>query len=138
MDYDEIRAELKVRLQAVSSPQSFVSVYDTVPDFLTPPCAIVIPARSLIEYHEAMGTVSNSLKTLRFDIAIVSQRFETASNQEMLNDYLVTVPTALEADQTLDGTANSVTVVRATNYGPLNFADSIYIAVQLEVEVTAQ
>ena len=137
MDYDEIRAELKVRLQAVSSPQSFVSVYDTVPDFLTPPCAIVVPSSNLISYHEAMGTVSNSLKTLRFDIVVVSQRFETASSQELLNDFLVTVPTALEADQTLDGTANSVTVVSATNYGPLNFADSVFLAVQLDVEVTA-
>ena len=84
-----------------------------------------------------MGTVSNSLKTLRFDIVVVSQRFETASSQELLNDFLATVPTALEADQTLNDTANSVTVVSATNYGPLNFADSIFLAVQLNVEVTA-
>jgi hypothetical protein len=84
-----------------------------------------------------MGTVTNSLKTLRFDIVVVSQRFETASSQELLNDFLVTVPTALEADQTLDDTANSVTVVSATNYGPLNFADSVFLAVQLDVEVTA-
>jgi len=84
-----------------------------------------------------MGTVSNSLKTLRFDIVVVSQRFETASSQELLNDFLVSVPTALEADQTLDSTANSVTVNSATNYGPLNFADSVFLAVQLDVEVTA-
>lgn len=138
MDYDEIRAKLKTRLEAVSSPQAFVSIYDNVPDFLTPPCAIVVPASNLISYHEAMGSVSASLKTLRFDIVVVSQRFETATSQELLNDYLVTVPTALEADQTLNSTANSVTVITATNYGPLTFADSIFLAVQLEVEVTAQ
>ncbi len=135
MDYDEIRAELKVRLETVSSPQAFVSVYDYVPDFLTPPCCLIVPSNNAITFHEAMGTVAAGLATCRFDIVVAAQRFESTSNQELLNDYLVTVPTALEADQTLDSQAKSVTVTNARNYGPITFADAVFLGVQLDVEV---
>lgn len=138
MDYDQIRAGVKTRLEAVSSPQAFVAVHDTVPDFLTPPCAIVVPANNLISYHDASGTVAAGLKTLRFNILIAAQRFESSSNQEMLNDYLVTVPTALEADKTLGGTAETLLVTQASNYGPITFADSVYLSVMLDMEVYAR
>jgi len=137
MDYDNIRAELKVRLETVSSPQAFVTVYDYVPDFLTPPCTIIVPSNNAITFHEAMGTVAAGLATCRFDIVVAAQRFESTSNQELLNDYLVTVPTALEADQTLDGEATACTVIAARNYGPLNFADAVFLGVQFDVEVIA-
>ena len=137
MDYDNIRAEIKVRLEAVSSPQAFVSVYDYVPDFLTPPCALVVPSNNAITYHEAMGTVAAGLATCRFDIVVAAQRFESTANQELLNDYLVTVPTALEADQTLDGEAKNVTVENARNYGPINFADAVFLGVQFDLSVIA-
>ena len=135
MDYDNIRAGIKTRLEAVSSPQAFVSVYDFVPDFLTPPCALVVPSNNAITFHEAMGTVAAGLATCRFDIVIAAQRFESTANQELLNDYLVTVPTALEADQTLEGYAKSVTCTNARNYGPLTFGSEVYLGVQLDLEV---
>ena len=137
MDYHEIRAQIKTRLEAVSSPQAFVTVYDFVPDFVTPPCAIVIPANNVITYHDAMGTVATGLKTIRFDITIAAQRFETASSQELLDDYLVTVPTALEADQTLGGEASAVQVTNARGYGPISFADSVFLSATLDLEVLA-
>ena len=137
MDYDNIRAEIKVRLEAVSSPQAFVSVYDYVPDFLTPPCAIVVPSNNAITFHEAMGTVAAGLATCRFDIVVAAQRFESTANQELLNDYLVTVPTALEADQTLNGEVKNVTVENARNYGPINFADAVFLGVQFDLSVIA-
>lgn len=135
MDYDEIRAEVKTRLEAVSSPQSFTVVYDNVPDSLVVPCAIVVPAANAITYHEAMGTVAAAKSTCFFNIVIASQRFESNSSQELLNDLLVTVPTALEADQTLGGQASAVQVTAARNYGPLQFADSVFLAVELDLEV---
>ena len=137
MDYDNIRAEIKVRLETISSPQAFVSVYDYVPDFLTPPCAIVVPSNNAITFHEAMGTVAAGLATCRFDIVVAAQRFESTANQELLNDYLVTVPTALEADQTLNGEAKNVTVENARNYGPINFADAVFLGVQFDLSVIA-
>ena len=85
-----------------------------------------------------MGTVAAGLKTLRFTILIAAQRFEASSSQEMLNDYLVTVPTALEADKTLDGTVETLLVTEASNYGPITFADSVFLSVQLEIEVFAR
>ena len=137
MDYDNIRAEIKVRLEAVSSPQAFVSVYDYVPDFLTPPCCIIVPSNNAITFHEAMGTVAAGLATCRFDIVVAAQRFESTANQELLNDYLVTVPTALEADQTLNGEGKNVTVENARNYGPINFADAVFLGVQFDLSVIA-
>ena len=137
MDYDNIRAGIKTRLEAVSSPQAFVTVYDFVPDFLTPPCAIVVPSNNAITFHEAMGTVAAGLATCRFDILIAAQRFESTANQKILNDYIVTVPTALEADQTLGGEAKSVQVTNARNYGPINFADAVFLGVQLDLEILA-
>ena len=135
MDYDEIRAELKTRLEAVSSPQSFVAVYDNIPDSVVVPCAIVVPAQNVVAYHEAMGAVNSALATCFFNVLIVAQRFETASNQELLNDYLSTVPVALEADQTLDGEATAVLCTNARNYGPVSFADSVFLGLEFDLEV---
>ena len=137
MDYHEIRKAVKTRLEAVSSPQSFVTVYDFVPDFVTPPCAIVIPSNNVVTYHDAMGTVATGLKTIRFDITLAAQRFETASNQELVDDYRATGPTALEADQTGGGEASAVQVTNARNYGPISFADAVFLSCQLDLEVLA-
>tara|TARA_R100000664_G_scaffold445_1_gene1443 strand:+ start:644 stop:1057 length:414 start_codon:yes stop_codon:yes gene_type:complete len=135
MDYDEIRAKLKTRLETVSTPESFVAVFDNVPDSIVVPCAIVVPASTAITYHEAMGTVAAASTTCFFNIIVAAQRFESASAQNLLNDYLVSVPTALEADQTLDGQATALTVTAARNYGRLPFADSVFLAVELDLEV---
>lgn len=135
MDYDEIRAELKTRLEAVSSPQSFVAVYDNIPDSVVVPCAIVVPAQNVVAYHEAMGAVNSALATCFFNVLIVAQRFETASNQELLNDYLSTVPVALEADQTLGGEATAVLCTNARNYGQVSFADSVFLGLEFDLEV---
>ena len=86
MDSDNIGAEIKVRLEAVSNPQAFVSVYDYVPECLTPPWSVVFPSNKAITFHEAMGTVAAGLATCRFDIVVAAQRFESTANQELLND----------------------------------------------------
>lgn len=135
MDYDEIRAKLKVRLEAVSSPQSFVAVFDNIPDSVVVPCAIIVPSQNVVSYHDAMGAVNTALSTCFFDVLIVAQRFEAASNQELLNDYLSTVPVALEADQTLGGEATAVQVMNARNYGPISFADSVFLGLEFDLEV---
>tara|TARA_R100001126_G_scaffold81953_1_gene50307 strand:- start:288 stop:701 length:414 start_codon:yes stop_codon:yes gene_type:complete len=135
VEYDKIRDKIKNRLETVNDPDEFVVVYDHVPDSLTPPCAIVVPSNNAITYHEAMGTVGNALILCRFDIVIASQRFNTDFSQEKLDEYLGTVPTALEGDQTLEGYAKSVTVTNARNYGPLTFGSEVYLGVQLDLEV---
>ena len=135
MEYDKIRDQLKNRLELVNDPAPFVTVYDHVPDSLTPPCAIVVPSNNAITYHEAMGTVGNALTLCRFDITIAEQRFNTDFSQERLDEYLGTVPTALEGDQTLGGYAKSVIVTNARNYGPLTFASEVYLGVQLDLEL---
>ena len=112
-----------------------MAVFDNVPDKLVVPCAIVVPAPTAIRYHEAMGTVASASSTCFFNIIVAAQRFESASAQNLLNDYLVSVPTALEAVQDLNGEATALTVTAARNYGPLPFADSVFLAVELDLEV---
>ncbi len=132
MDYHEIRKELAASVDNVSG---IVVVYDHVPDKLVVPCAVIIPTNQAITYHETMGAAGGRLSLCRFEITIVAQRFETESNQELLDDFAVSVPSQLESDQTLNGEAEIVQVTEMRNYGPVVYGDSTFLALQLQTEV---
>ena len=54
MEYDKIREQLKARLETVNYPAEFVTVFDRIPDSITPPVAMIVPASSTEPYHESM------------------------------------------------------------------------------------
>ena len=137
MEYDKIRDQLKNRLETVNDPAEFVTVYDHVPDSITPPVAMIVPSSNTVTYHESMGGIANGLIVCRFEIQIIEQRFNSDFSQERLDEYMATVPAAIEGDQTLAGYASSVQITTARNYGPVTFGSELYLGVQFDCEVLA-
>jgi len=133
-DYGAIRDGLKTRL-ATSSV--LIQVADTVPDVISPPCAIVFPGSPVVEYHEAMG---NGLDRFLFTVQVLAQRFDLAANQDMLDAMISgssSIRALVEGDRTLDGSASDCQVVSASGYGLRSAMETDYIGCDWRVEVFA-
>lgn len=139
-DYGAIKTGLATRLEAVTATP-FLTVYDTVPGSVTVPSAVVVPARPIATYHETMVGAGGSLTAFRFEIVVMLQNMAEEYSQNAL-DALISgtgsVPAAIEADPTLDGSALTCQVTQATDYGIVEWADSAYVGARFLVEVHAR
>jgi len=134
-DYTAIRDQIKVRLETVST---FVAVFDTVPDRVTVPCAIVRPGSPVADYHEAMG--GQGLSRFNFEVLALAQRWEPNAGQDVLDSFITgsdSVEAAIRGDTTLGGEASTSQVTSCTAYGNVNVADSQYVGAIFNVEVYA-
>lgn len=139
-DYGAIRNAIADRLAAVTATE-FLTIHATVPASVVAPAAVVVPARPVAEYHESMAGTGGSLTVFRFDIVAMLQAAAEPFVQAEL-DALISgagsVPAVLEADPTLDGTADAVQVTQATDYGAVGFADTEFVGVRFSLEVFAR
>ena len=134
-DYSAIRDQLKVRLETVSA---FAVVFDTMPDRVTVPCAIVRPGSPVADYHEAMG--GQGVSRFNFEVLTLAQRWEPNAGQDVLDSFITgsdSVEAAIRGDTTLDGEADTSLVTSCTAYGSVNVADSQYVGAIFNVEVYA-
>lgn len=134
MDYGAIRDELAHRLEALD----LVAVYDRVPDSVVVPSAAVIPGEPVVTYHAAGEGGLVGLSTSTFDIVLFAARFDSASGQGVLDEFMTTLPAAVEGDQSLGGEAEVVQVVEATNYGVVTVAGDTFLGVRFVTEVHAR
>lgn len=134
-DYGAIRDQLKVRLETVST---FKAVFDTVPDRVTVPCAIVRPGSPVAEYHQSMNGAGLGL--FRFEILALAQRWEPNAGQDVVDGLMSgasSVEAAIRGDETLGGEAATTQVTSCTGYGNVQVADSQYVGAVFNVEVYA-
>ena len=82
-DYSAIRDQIAVRLRTVSA---FAVVFDTTPDRVTVPCAIVRPGSPVADYHEAMG--GQGLTRFNFEVLALAQRWEPNAGQDVLDGFI--------------------------------------------------
>lgn len=138
MDVRTIRDRLKTRLAAVSGLRAF----DTIPDEIAPPAAVVAPdGDRFITYPE---TIKAGICTLRFRIVLIASAASSRTGQDDL-DLLLSSGTgvsgsavdALTADRTLGGAAQTLVVQAAEDYGRADIAGNQYWKADLVVEVTA-
>lgn len=129
-----IRNELKNNLSNISS----LSVYGYIPDMIEPPTAIV-GVMEAINYDASMQRGAD-----RYEIPIYLyvSRVDAQDSQETLDGYLAStgsssVKTQVESDSSLNGQAQSVRVVSASNYGVYNINNIDYLGVEFLVEVIA-
>jgi len=133
-DYSAIRDGLKTRLLTSST---FIQVADTVPDTISPPCAIVMPGSPVVEYHQAFG---NGLERFTFTILVLVQRFDVAAQQDLVDGLISgasSVRALIEGDRTLDGSASDCQVTSATGYTAVDFNETTYIGCEWTTEVYA-
>jgi hypothetical protein len=108
MNVTNVRAGLKTRLATISG----LRVWDSIPDQVTPPGAVVGQLDFTFDIDNARG-----LDIANCDIYVIVQRFDARSSQNQLDDYLgsgaKSIKTAIEADRTLGGAVNTLRVTRA-------------------------
>ena len=131
-DIAAIRAGIKTRLATSST---FVQIAATMPDTVSPPAA-VIDLQS-VSYDQSFG---NGLELLTFIITVITQRFDPAANQALL-DGLVSGSGAVRAliagDLTLDGSCSTCQLSQMTDYGLISVNETDYMGCSFTLEVYA-
>ena len=136
-DYAAIRDGLKTRLETISA---LTVVYDTVPDRVVVPCAIVAPGSPIAQYHQS-GNDSGALTQFNFDIIVLVQHWEPNAAQDRIDAVISgagSVETAIEGSKVLGGAASTCQVVRCLDYGRILVADTEYSGARFTVEVYAR
>ena len=132
MILSDVRDGLKTRLQTISGLRAF----DTIPDTLNPPCAVVEPAPPF-DYHGSMGP---GLSTFRFRIQVLVSRSSDRGGQDKLDGYCDTasatsVRNAIEGDRTLGGAVQDCLVESCSEYGIAEVGSTTYYAATFDVVV---
>ena len=131
-DIAAIRAGIKTRLATSST---FLQVAATMPDTLSPPCAVV--DLQSVSYDQSFG---NGLELLTFTITVIAQRFDPAANQALL-DGLVSGSGAVRAliagDLTLDGSCSTCQLTQMGEYGLISANETDYMGANFTLEVYA-
>jgi len=123
-----IRDALKQNLLTVVSPTGTnLRVYDTIPDVIVPPCAIVGQLDFTFDVDNARG-----LDQANVDIFVIVQRFSERAGQDKLDTLLAgtgpkSIKTALESDRTLGGLVNTLRVTSADS-GTYTSGDQTYLS----------
>jgi hypothetical protein len=128
LDIGPIRDALKTNLLTVVSPTGTnLRVYDTIPDVIVPPCAIVGQLDFTFDVDNARG-----LDQANVDIFVIVQRFSERAGQDKLDTLLAgtgpkSIKTALESDRTLGGLVNTLRVTSADS-GTYASGDQTYLS----------
>ena len=108
-DVNGVRDALKVNLQTISR----LRIYDTIPDIVTPPCAVVGQLDFTFDVDNARGLDQASV-----DVYVIVQRISERTGQDKLDLFLAgsgsgSIKTALESDRTLGGLVDTLRVISA-------------------------
>ncbi len=138
-DYAAIKDGIQTRLETLSG---LIVVFDTVPDRLVPPAAVVIPGSPPVEYNISMGASTNAsqLQRFNFEILVLAQRFYAETAQDKLDGYVsgsTSVYNAIAGDTTLGGTASDARVIRVADYGQIVVGEGEFMGMRLDLEVYA-
>lgn len=118
-----IRDALKTNLQTIVN----MRVYDTIPDVVVPPCAVVGQLDFQFDVDNARGLDQASV-----DVYVLVQRFSERTAQDKLDTLLAgtgpkSIKTALESDRTLGGLVDTLRVVSADS-GTYQSGDQTFLS----------
>ena len=129
----QIRAGLADRIATIDR----LRVRDYMPDSVTPPMAVVSPSQVNYDLN-----AQNGLTNYSFTVSLIVVRADARSAQLEVDKYIAptgeySVKGAIEADRTLGGIVNTVRVTAVNNYTSQDVNDTLYLALDFEVEVWA-
>ena len=109
-------------------------VYDTIPDIVTPPCAVVGQLDFTFDVNNARGLDQASV-----DIYVIVQRISERAGQNKLDQLLAgtgngSIKTALESDRTLGGLVSTLRVISAES-GTYISGDQSFLSYRYNVTV---
>lgn len=106
---NQVRDALGKNLETITG----LRVYDTIPDVVVPPCAIVGQLDFTFDINNMRGLDQASV-----DVFVIVQRFSERAGQDKLDNLLAgtgtgSIKTALESDRTLGGLVDTLRVISA-------------------------
>lgn len=132
MVISNVRDGIKTRLATISG----LRTYSEVPDAVNVPCAIVgIPTEIKFDF-----TLNRSNDQALFPVRIMVGKATDRVAQRNLDVYLQSsgsssIKTAIEAESSLSGTANTVMVERVLGIGVYNINGVDYLGAEFQVRV---
>ena len=125
-----VRDALKANLQTITN----MRVYDTIPDVVVPPCAIVGQLDFTFDIDNARGLDQASV-----DIFVLVQRFSERTGQDKLDLFLAgsgsgSIKTALESDRTLGGLVDTLRVISADS-GTYTSGEASFLSYRYNVTI---
>ena len=129
-DVNGVRDALKVNLQTISR----LRIYDTIPDIVTPPCAVVGQLDFTFDIDNARGLDQASV-----DVYVIVQRLSERTGQDKLDNFLAgsgkgSIKTAIESDRTLGGLVDTLRVISAES-GTYTSGDQSFLSYRYNVTI---
>lgn len=125
-----VRDALKANLETITN----MRVYDTIPDIVTPPCAVVGQLDFTFDIDNQRGLDQASV-----DIYVIVQRISERTGQDKLDIFLAgsgngSIKTAIESDRTLGGLVDTLRVTTAES-GTYNAGDISFLSYRYNVTI---
>jgi hypothetical protein len=127
----ELRDGVATRLQTITG----LRVTSFQPDAIRPPMAFVLPDGVEFDLNANRGA-----DTTTFLVTVIVGRADDRAAQANLDGYVfgaTSVKTAVEADRTLGGVANTCRVTEMRNYGAVTYGDQVYLGCEFILEVVS-
>lgn len=125
-----VRDALKDNLQTITN----MRVYDTIPDIVTPPCAVVGQLDFTFDIDNQRGLDQASV-----DVYVIVQRISERSGQDKLDNFLAgsgngSIKTALESDRSLGGLVDTLRVISAES-GTYTSGDQSFLSYRYNLTI---
>jgi hypothetical protein len=129
-DINGVRDALKVNLQTISR----LRIYDTIPDIVTPPCAVVGQLDFTFDIDNMRGLDQASV-----DVYVIVQRLSERTGQDKLDNFLAgsgkgSIKTAIESDRTLGGLVDTLRVITAES-GTYTSGDQSFLSYRYNLTI---
>jgi len=125
-----VRDALKSNLQTITN----MRVYDTIPDIVTPPCAVVGQLDFTFDIDNMRGLDQASV-----DVYVIVQRISERTGQDKLDNFLAgsgngSIKTAIESDRTLGGLVDTLRVITAES-GTYTSGDQSFLSYRYNLTI---
>lgn len=126
----KVREALGKNIETISG----IRIYDTIPDVVVPPCAVVGQLDFTFDVNNARGLDSASV-----DVYVIVQRISERAGQDKLDELLAgtgpkSIKTAIESDRTLGGLVDTLRVISADS-GTYTTGDQTFLSYRYNLTV---
>ena len=126
----KVRDALGKNIETISG----IRIYDTIPDVVVPPCAVVGQLDFTFDVNNARGLDSASV-----DVYVIVQRISERAGQDKLDELLAgsgpkSIKTAIESDRTLGGLVDTLRVISAES-GTYTTGDQSFLSYRYNLTV---
>ena len=126
----KVRDAIGKNIESISG----IRIYDTIPDVVVPPCAVVGQLDFTFDVNNARGLDSASV-----DVYVIVQRISERAGQDKLDELLAgsgpkSIKTAIESDRTLGGLVDTLRVISAES-GTYTTGDQSFLSYRYNLTV---